>query len=128
MLFTVFKQTATEQEYGWKPPSQKPPPTTSNPHKIRCSARKSNSNFYIMREKHLIELETKRNENRGRKLNCNQHILQGHFIRGLQYQIQHRTMQSAKVGKEETFKSARSCCHPGENKVPQTTQITRLRN
>jgi len=23
--------------------------------------------------------------------------------------------------------AARSCCHPGENKVPQTTQITRLR-
>lgn len=45
MLFTVFKQTATGAATNH-------PPT---PIKLGAAALKSNSNFYIMREKHLIE-------------------------------------------------------------------------
>ena len=58
-----------------------------------------------MREKHLIELETDKDTEKEveteLQVNCKQHILQGHFIRGLQYPIMHRTMQSA--GGKETL-------------------------
>jgi len=66
MLFTVFKQTATgtvevEDNYPLNTPVLDPDPalkTHSPPTLIQLGSRpahvKSNSNFYLMREKHLI--------------------------------------------------------------------------
>lgn len=44
---TCYSRYLNKQQQGQKPPSSH--------HQIRCSALKSNSNFSIMREKHLIE-------------------------------------------------------------------------
>lgn len=107
---TCYSRYLNKQQQGQKPPSSH--------HQIRCSALKSNSNFYIMREKHLIEPRP-----------CsrigNQHRLQGYtyVIQGLPRQVPEPAailpetfpVANFRQSQERRGQAARSCFIPAKH-------------